>query len=187
MRRVPPSLLSLPLALTLALAVPPTAAAEVTLRMATLAPEGSSWMKLFHVWRKNVESRTAGRVKVRVYAGGVQGDERDVLRKVKIGQLSGGAVTTVGLTSIDPEVRAVEVARTYGELDALRSRLAPLMKRRIEERGFIVLGWGDVGPVYFFSKKPIRSLADMQATRPWLWNDDPISRKLFAALDLHGV
>src|SRR4051812_10667778 len=164
----------------------PAHAEPVVLRMATLAPEGSSWLRLFHEWQKAVEARTEGRVKVRVYAGGVQGDERDVIRKVKLGQLAGGAVTTIGMTAIDPEVRAVEVARTYEELDALRARLAPLLKKRVEDRGFIVLGWGDVGPVYFFSQRPVKTLADMQATRPWLWSDDPISKKLFDALQLRG-
>jgi TRAP-type C4-dicarboxylate transport system substrate-binding protein len=95
--------------------------AQTILKIATLAPEGSSWMKINHSWATAVEKRTEGRVKVKFYAGGVQGDERDVLRKMKLGQLSGASVTGIGLSAIHPEARVVELARTYDELDALRT------------------------------------------------------------------
>src|SRR5262245_22241044 len=85
-----------------------SARADSVIRIATLAPEGSSWMRLFHEWQKHVEDRTSGRVKIKFYAGGVQGDEKDVLRKIRLGQLQGAAVTAIGLASIDPEVRALE-------------------------------------------------------------------------------
>jgi TRAP-type C4-dicarboxylate transport system substrate-binding protein len=173
--------------LALSLALAPAASAETTIKIATLAPEGSSWMKLFHEWQKAVEARTAGRVKVKFYAGGVQGDERDVLRKIKLGQLHGAAVTAIGLASIDPEVRALEVARTYEELDYARAGLRDLLAKKFEEKGFVLLGWGDVGPVHVFSNRPIKTLADLQAVKLWMWSDDPITRRLLDAFGVHGV
>jgi TRAP-type C4-dicarboxylate transport system substrate-binding protein len=173
--------------LATALAPRPVAADEVVLRFATLAPEGSSWMKLFHLFRTTVETRTAGRVRMKFFTGGVQGDERDVLRKIRLGQLSGAALTGIGLAAIDLEVRALDLARSDEELDVLRAAIGPYLKQRLESRGFVLLGWGDVGPVHFFSNRPVRSLADLQATRTWLWSDDPVSRRMFTALGLSGV
>jgi TRAP-type C4-dicarboxylate transport system substrate-binding protein len=159
----------------------------VVLKIATLAPEGSAWMNLFHKWQARVEQRTEGRVKVKFYAGGVMGDEKDVIRKMKAGQLSGAAITGIGLAMINPEVRALEAARTYPELDNARARLDPLLRKKFDEKGYMLMGWGDVGPVHIFSQRPIRSLDDLRQTKLWMFGDDPVTKGMFAALGLHGV
>jgi TRAP-type C4-dicarboxylate transport system substrate-binding protein len=161
--------------------------AETTFKIATLAPEGSSWMKLFHDWQKGVETRTEGRVKVKFYAGGIQGDERDCLRKIRLGQLSGAAITGIGLSAVAPEVRVLDIARTYEELDQLRAALNTTLRKKFEEHGFVLLGWGDVGPVHLFSNRPIKSLDDMKQSKLWLWSDDRIISLLFQATGLRGV
>ncbi|HEX4459907.1 MAG TPA: TRAP transporter substrate-binding protein DctP, partial [Polyangia bacterium] len=92
----------------------------VTLKIATLAPEGSSWMVQFHEWAKNVEEHTGGRVKVKFFSGGAAGDERDAVRKMRLGQLNGAAVTAIGLGLINSEVRVLELPmliNNYDELD----------------------------------------------------------------------
>jgi TRAP-type C4-dicarboxylate transport system substrate-binding protein len=159
----------------------------VVLKIATLAPEGSSWMKLFHQWQGRVETRSEGRIKVKFYSGGVQGDEPEVIRKMRLGQLSGAAITGIGLSKIDPQVRALEAARTYEELDHARARLGDLLKKKFDEKGFILLGWGDVGPVRIFSQVPIKSLEDLRKTKLWMFSDDAITKELFNALGLRGV
>jgi len=159
----------------------------VILKIATLAPEGSSWMKLFHKWQAKVETRSEGRIKVKFYAGGVQGDEPEVIRKMRIGQLSGAAITGIGLSKIDPQVRALEAARTYEELDHARGRLGDMLKKKFDEKGFVLMGWGDVGPVHVFSNVPIRSLEDLRKTKLWMFSDDALTKELFSALGLRGV
>src|SRR5262249_23568746 len=120
-------------------------------------------------------------------AGGVQGDERDVLRKIRLGQISGAAITGIGLASINPEVRALEVARSYDELDTLRNALNETLRKKFADKGFLLAAWGDVGPIHLFSNRPIRSMEDIRQTKLWLWSDDPISRSLFEALGIQGV
>src|SRR5262245_5822033 len=161
--------------------------AQTTIKIATLAPEGSSWMKLFRDWQKAVEARTEGRVKLKFFAGGVQGDEKDVLRKIKLGQLHGAAITGIGLSNVAPEVRALELARSYEELDYLRENLDKDLRAKFEEKGFVVVSWGDVGPVHIFSKKPIKSIEELRTLKLWKWVDDPMSNKLFAAIEANGV
>jgi TRAP-type C4-dicarboxylate transport system substrate-binding protein len=162
-------------------------ALAVVLKVATLAPEGTPWMKLFRQLQERVEQRTERRITFKFYSGGVQGDERDVIRKMRAGQLSGAAITGIGLAMIDPEVRALEASRTYEELDHARARLGDLLKRKFEERGYVLMGWGDVGPVHIFSARPIRSLDDLRQTKLWMWSDDAITKQIFAALELRGV
>ena len=90
--------LALTLATVLSLAVP--AHAQTVLKIATLAPDGSSWMNLFREWGRNVDAKSGGKVKIKFFAGGSQGDERDAVRKMRLGQLSGAAVTAIGLGQI---------------------------------------------------------------------------------------
>lgn len=162
-------------------------ALAVVIKIATLAPEGSAWMNQFRQLQQRVEQRTDKRITFKFYAGAVQGDERDVIRKMKLGQLSGAAITGIGLSMIAPEVRALEAARTYEELDHVRARLDALLKKKFEDKGYVLMGWGDVGPVHVFSQRPIRSLEDLRMTKLWMWSDDPITKQVFAALELRGV
>ena len=160
------------------------------LKIATLAPEGSAWMNLFHEWARAVEQRTAGAVKLKFYAGGVSGDERDFVRKMRLGQLSGAAVTSIGLGLIQPEVRVLEVPlliTSEGELDHVRAELASDLRARFAEKGFVLLAWGDVGPIHLFANVPVKTRADLAKLKLWEWSDDPISRSLFRQLGLHGV
>src|SRR5262245_24126770 len=142
-----------------------TIALCVVLKIASLAPEGSSWMGIFKTFGSTVEKRTEGRITFKFYGGGSQGDERDMLRRIRLGQLAGAAITGIGLSAITREVRALDIARTYTELDALRARLGPMLQKRFEEKGFIIAGWGDVGPVHIFSNRPVRSIEDLRQTK----------------------
>jgi TRAP-type C4-dicarboxylate transport system substrate-binding protein len=165
-------------------------AQEHTLKIATLAPEGSLWMNLFHQWGKNVEEHTAGKVKVKFYAGGVAGDERDAVRKMRLGQINGAAVTAIGLGLIQSEVRVLELPMliaSYDELDYVRNKLDGEIRKKFEEKGYVLLFWGDVGPVHVFSNVQIKSKADLAQTKLWGWVDDPIIRKLFEQLGVNAV
>jgi TRAP-type C4-dicarboxylate transport system substrate-binding protein len=158
-------------------------AQALTFKIATLAPEGSSWMKVFHEFRQNLERRTSGQIKIKYFAGGVAGDERDVVRKMKLGQLHGAAVTAVGLGLISPDVRALELPflfRSDAELDHVRTILDGELRKGFEDKGFILLSWGDVGPVRLYTNLPLKTVDDPKKVKMWAWNDDPIMRKLLA-------
>jgi TRAP-type C4-dicarboxylate transport system substrate-binding protein len=165
-------------------------AQEHTLKIATLAPEGSAWMTIFHSWAKNVEDHSAGKIRIKIYAGGVAGDERDAVRKMRLGQINAAAVTAIGLGLIQSEVRVLELPmliRTYDELDYVRTKLDGEFRKKFEEKGYVLLSWGDVGPVHIYSNVPLKSKDDLQKTKVWAWVDDPLVRKLFEQLGVNGV
>src|SRR5690348_10834748 len=129
---------SLVLLLLLSLAARRVQADSVLIKIATLAPDGTSWMKLFREWQKKVEERTEGRVRIKFYASGIMGDEKDVMRKIRLGQLSGAAISIIGLVALDPYMRALALPRTYEELDALRTALEPTLRKRLLDKGFVL-------------------------------------------------
>jgi TRAP-type C4-dicarboxylate transport system substrate-binding protein len=179
----------LALALTLLAAAPARADGPV-LKIASLAPDGSAWMKLFGEWRDGIEKDTQGAVKIKFYAGGVAGDERDVVRKMRLGQMSGAAVTAVGLGLIQPDVRVLEIPflfRDESELDQVRTALDSDFRKKFQDKGYELLAWGDVGPVRLFTNVPLKDKADLGKVKMWVWSDDPLSARVFQRLGVNAV
>jgi TRAP-type C4-dicarboxylate transport system substrate-binding protein len=137
-----------------------------------------------------VEKKTAGRVKIKFFAGGVQGDEREAVRKMRGGLINGAGVTGVGLGLINSEVRLLDLPflfRSDAELDHVRDRLDTELQKKFNEKGYELLSWGDVGWIYIYSNIPITSRADIAKTKIWAWVDDPLVRELLKNLGVSGV
>ncbi len=160
------------------------------IKFATLAPEGSTWMKVMRQLDAELYERTGGDLGFKIYAGGVSGDEKDVLRKIRIGQLHAGGFTGVGMGEILPEVRVLDLPFlffNYDEVDHVIGKMEETFARRFLERGFILLGWAEVGFVHFFSKSPIHTQDDLKAHKVWMWQGDPLAQAYFRALGVPPI
>ena len=167
------TLSTLPLLLMLLLPSAPARAQVV--KLATLVPEGSVWDKALREMGSEWSATTQNRVTLRVYPGGVAGDEPDVVRKMRIGQLQAAAITTAGLASIDPSFNVFNVPMfftSYPELYATLAKLEPVLRARLEAKGFILLSWGHGGWVYFFTKQPIQTVDGLRKTKMFIWAGD---------------
>ncbi len=170
----------------------PAAHAEeaYVLKFATLAPQGSTWMNVITDWANKVEKESQGRLKFKLYGGGVSGDEPDVLRKIRFGQLQGGAMTGHGIGYIYSPARVLEIPflfRSYDEVDHVRAQLMPEIREGFHQNDFELLGWMEVGFIQLFSRTPIYSIDDMKKRRIWLWQGDPLGTAFFAASGLSPV
>jgi TRAP-type C4-dicarboxylate transport system substrate-binding protein len=158
------------------LALPASALAQANVvKLATLVPEGSVWDKALREMGSQWSQATGGRVTLRVYPGGVSGDETDVVRKIRIGQLQAAAVTTVGLASIDPAFNLFNSPmffESYPELYATLRAMEPDLRKRLEAKGFVLLAWGHGGWVYFFSKTPVSDIAGLRKVKMYTWAGD---------------
>ncbi len=169
----------LPVAALLALAlvlVPQRAAAQgQVVKLATLVPEGSVWDKSMREMGSEWAASTQNRVVLRVYPGGVAGDEPDLVRKMRIGQFQAAAVTTAGLANIDPAFNVFNIPMfftSYPELYATLGKLEPVLRERLEDKGFVLLAWGHAGWVYFFTKTPVNSVDGLRKTKMFMWSGD---------------
>jgi TRAP-type C4-dicarboxylate transport system substrate-binding protein len=169
----------LPALLALALgALPGRAEAQVEIKLGTLAPRGSPWDVLIREMAQKWTAGSGGRVKLRIYAGGTMGNEGDMVRKMRVGQLSAAALTTVGLHDITPEPQAVDVPmgiESYDELDYVMSKMEAELNKQIEAKGYVVLSWSDVGFVRLFSSKTFSTPKEMhdQGAKVFAWEGDP--------------
>lgn len=166
------------------------AAAEITLRLGTLAPEGSSWLKAFKQVARDVKEQTDGRIAIKIYGGGVMGDEKAMVRKMRTGQLDGAAVTNVGLGDINPQLLMLQLPllfRSNEELDRVRGAMSSKFEGLLNDSGFKLSGWGDVGFTYLFSNSPIRRPADAKATKMWVWDSDPVSKEVMKVVGVNAI
>jgi TRAP-type C4-dicarboxylate transport system substrate-binding protein len=165
-----------PAALAAALFAPVPAGAQAqVIKLATLVPEGSVWDKSMREMGADWAASTQNRVTLRVYPGGVAGDEPDLVRKMRIGQLQAAAVTTAGLANIDPAFNVFNIPmffNSYPELYATLAKLEPVLKQRLDEKGFVLLSWGHGGWVYFFTKNPVNTVDGLKKTKMFVWAGD---------------
>jgi TRAP-type C4-dicarboxylate transport system substrate-binding protein len=163
---------------------------QYLIKFATVAPEGSTWIKYMKAIDKSVRKQSGGDLAFRVYAGGIAGDELDVLKKIRIGQIQCAAFSGVGFGQILPMVRVFDLPflfRNYQEVDLAHRELSPFFTDEFRKRGFELLSWAEVGNVNLFSKKPIREVKDLSGLKVWTWSGDPVAKETFVAMGINPI
>src|SRR5262245_1849510 len=161
--------------LVMAAASPGTAQAPVVVKMATLVPDGSRWFLILKETAEKWKTLSGGRVVVRLYPGGVAGDDPDVVRKIRLGTLNAGLLTSVGVAEIDKSVYALGVPLmydSYEEVYYVLEKMRPRLEASLEAKGFVVLNWADGGWVHFFTQKPVAVPDDLRALKLFVWSGD---------------
>ena len=162
----------------------------VTIKIATLAPDGNKWMQLMRAGSKEIADRTEGRVRFKYYPGGVMGSDKSVMRKIRAGQLHGGAVTPGALSSINSDALVYGVPllfRSYDEMNFVRQKVDQKIVQGIEESGFVTFGLSDGGFAYLMSNEPVRSLKDLQGKKIWIPEDDKITLAVFRDMGISPI
>ena len=163
---------------------------KYVLKLATLAPPGSSWLNAFQAANREIKKVTGGEVAFKIYAGGVMGDEPAMVRKMRTGQLDGAALTSVGLGEVEEQLLMLQLPLLFKnskELDHVRDKMSGTFEKLLGDKGFVILGWGDVGFNYLFSDGPIRTPADAKAAKVWVWDADPISQEVMRVAGINAV
>ncbi len=163
---------------------------KIMFKVATVAPEGTTWMKLMHEMDERIRTETSGEVGFKFYAGGTQGSDLDVLRKMRTGQIHGGGLTGVGLGEIESSLRIMELPfmfRDEDEVSKAHELLDPIFEEKMRGRGFEILGWAELGFVYLYSKKPVSSASQLRQMKMWLWEGDPLAKALLDGFDVSPV
>lgn len=180
----------LALVLLIAFATPLYAQKTYIIKVATLAPDGSMWMKIINRLKARLKRDSNNRLKLRVYAGGVLGDDKVVISKMRLGQIEAASLTGVGLGSILPEIRSMEIPfqiMSYKQYDCVLPKLKQRFEKELAARGFITLGWANQGFVYMMSRKKITKAADIKKTKPWVWEGDPLAAGVFRTFGINPV
>ena len=161
-----------------------------TFKVATLSPDGSFWMKTMREAGKEVEAATDNRVKFKWYPGGVMGDDKAVLRKMRVGQLQGAALPMGELLSFYPDSQAYGIPflfNSYEEVDYVRSQLDDSLIAGFAEGGIEVLGIAEGGFGYFLTAEPVRVPADLQQQKVWVPQNDVVSARLAQSIGVTPI
>lgn len=137
-----------------------------------------------------IRKETNGRVGFKMYAGGVQGDEKDVLRKIRLGQLHAAGITGVGIGEISKKVRILDspfLFKNYDEVDSVRNKFDGVFRKEFDDNGFVLLGFAEVGFVYTLTNIKVTSPADLKNVKMWIWEGDPIAEAMFTTIGIHPI
>ncbi len=188
--RARPLLAALLASAALLLAGPRCEAQTVLVKVATLVPDGSSWHQVLKELAEKWKTLSGGRVTVRLFAGGVAGDDPDVVRKMRLGTLQAGVLTAVGVAEVDKSVYALGVPLmydSYEELYAVLEKMRPRLEASLEAKGFVVLNWADGGWVHFFTKRPVAVPNDMRQLKLFTWAGDSESVEVWKSAGFNPV
>ncbi|HLO65457.1 MAG TPA: TRAP transporter substrate-binding protein DctP [Holophaga sp.] len=165
-------------------------AQTVTLKLATLVPQNSSWFRILQEMGTEWEKASGGRVKVVFYPGGRMGDDNDVIRKMRLGQLQGAVLASPGLAEIDRSVYALSIPLAFESTDEVYrvlDRLRPGLERTFESKGFVVLNWADGGWVRFFARRPVAGPEDLKAQKFFQWQGDTHTLEIWKTAGFNTV
>jgi TRAP-type C4-dicarboxylate transport system substrate-binding protein len=177
-------------ALLVSICLQSTVVNAATFKIATLSPEGSVWMKTMRAGAKELAKKTNNRVKIKYYPGGVMGDDMAVMRKIRIRQLQGGAVTlgTVSNYFSDSQVYSLPMLfRSLDEVTYLRSNLDPYILQGLEKNGFVSFGIAEGGFAYIMSLNPIKSIPDLRLSKAWVPSSDELALEAVKAYDVQPI
>lgn len=163
---------------------------QYTIEFATVAPEGTSWMNVMREYDAAIRKESGGRLGFRIYGNSVQGDEKVVLRKIRVGQLHAGGFTGVAMGEIAPKVRILDspfLFHTYEEVDHIYEQFDEEFRNAFQEGGYVLLGWAEVGFVHVFTNSMITKPQDLKNLKMWTWEGDPIAEALFSELNINPI
>ncbi len=169
---------------------PQVAMSRVVIKFATLAPEGTPWMQIMGEMSREIERKSNGDVSFRFYPGGIAGDEQDVIRKMRIKQLHGGAFTGFGMGLMLPESRVLELPQLFRdapEADHVLTEMTPHFETLFAQKGYVLLSLNEAGPVHIFSKPALRNMQDVSRAKLWLWQGDTLVQAMFKVFDISPV
>jgi len=159
-------------------------------KIATISPDGTFWMQEMRAGAEEIKKKTDGRVVFKFYPGGVMGSDDSVLRKIRIGQLQGGAVTAGSMTSIAPDIAIYELPYLFESLDQVdyvRLKMDDELIKALEKKGFVSFGLAEGGFSYMMSDAPLQSVADVRNKKVWLPSNHDVGDAVFSSADISPV
>ena len=167
-----------------------SAAKSVLIKIATLAPEGSTLMQTLNELKPEILHKTDKTVRLRIYPGGILGDEKDMLRKLHIGQIHGAVLTSSGLSSLFGEIDVLQIPfmfQTYEEVDHVMAKMDAFFRKGFAANGHVLVGWSEAGFVRLMSTTPVTDLNDLRKMKVWTWEDAPMAEAIFDEAEVAAI
>ena len=167
-----------------------SSAKTIMIKLATLAPEGSSWVTTFNSIAKEVQEKTDRQVRFKFYPGGVLGDEKDMLRKMHIGQIHSAALSSAGLSAIFNEMDVFQIPflfQSHKEVDHVIKEMDAFFRKGFEKNDYVLLAWSEGGFVHLMSTTPVATLDDLRKVKVWTWADSPMTKVIFDEANVSAI
>jgi len=168
----------------------PSIVQAFTFKIATLSPDGSVWMQKMRAGAQVIQSQTANRVKFKFYPGGVMGADKNVLRKMRLGQLQGAAMPAAGLARLSPDIQLYNLMlkfKSFDEVDFIRQKMDDSLEKGLDNHGLISFGFAEMGFAYVMSTNPVRNIADLRQQKVWVPASNQIGLLAFESANISPI
>jgi TRAP-type C4-dicarboxylate transport system substrate-binding protein len=161
-----------------------------TFKVATLSTDGSVWMEKMRAGAEEISQKTDSRVNFKFYPGGVMGGDKNVLRKIRFGQLQGAALPSAGLTGIYPDIQLYNLIvkfQSMSEIDYVREQMDDQLLVGLEKKGLVAFGFSEIGLAYTMSTTPVHNITDLQQLKSWVPESNKIAIQAYKALSISPI
>ncbi|HIF55570.1 MAG TPA: C4-dicarboxylate ABC transporter [Methylococcaceae bacterium] len=161
-----------------------------TFKVATLSTDGSVWMEKMRAGAEEISQKTDSRVNFKFYPGGVMGGDKNVLRKIRFGQLQGAALPSAGLTGIYPDIQLYNLIvkfQSMSEIDYVREQMDDQLLVGLEKKGLVAFGFSEIGLAYTMSTTPVHNITDLQQLKSWVPENNKIAIQAYKALSISPI
>ncbi len=161
-----------------------------TFKIATLSTDGSVWMEKMRAGAEEISQKTDSRVNFKFYPGGVMGGDKNVLRKIRFGQLQGAALPSAGLTGIYPDIQLYNLIvkfQSMSEIDYVREQMDDQLLVGLEKKGLVAFGFSEIGLAYTMSTTPVHNITDLQQLKSWVPENNKIAIQAYKALSISPI
>ncbi|RME92159.1 MAG: hypothetical protein D6767_03830, partial [Candidatus Hydrogenedentota bacterium] len=163
---------------------------KYVIKFGSIAPRGTIWARYFRKMKFDLQKKSKGRIKVKLYLGGIAGDEITMIRKMKNGTLQMVNLTGIGMGMIVPAMRVLEVPlliKTEKQIDRAVKKLTPPLREKFKKKGFILAGWGEAGWVYLMTKQPFKKVSELRGRKVWMPSGGKLVKESMKELGLIPV
>jgi TRAP-type transport system periplasmic protein len=163
---------------------------KYSFKIASLAPDGSVWVRQFQEFAKEIAEKSNGEIEFRIYPGGIMGDDQAMYRKIRVGQLHGGGFTMTGIADVVPDFRVMAIPflfQSYEEVNKVRDALVPYFKKKFNETGLEFIAMTEVGFIYAMSTEPMASIDDLKKSKSWAPSGDPVTGTFLSNLGITPI
>jgi TRAP-type C4-dicarboxylate transport system substrate-binding protein len=179
-----------PLFVAMLFALPAHAQPDFVLRLATIAPDGTPWARELKAYARNLESATDGHLRVKVYYGGVAGDELEQEQRIQRGQLDGSMSGGMLCERVAPSMvvaRLPAMFQNREEAIEVLNNLEPILEAEAHRAGYAMPATSAIGSDALFTRVPVHSMDDLRRLKLWHWAPDEVGIASSRAMGLQIV
>lgn len=146
-------------------------AQNMVLKASDVHPSGYPNVVAVESMGKKLDAATNGRIKIQMFPGGVLGSEKEVVEQAQVGAIQIARISLGVLGPVVPDVNVFNMPFVFRNEAHMRKVIDGEIGNELLDKisaspaRLVALGWMDAGSRSLYTKKPVRSPADLKGQK----------------------